>query len=336
MQNLNYSRMSTIGLILITIIGLISIASYYYKYSKHIKEISFQQIVDTSSDRNFALLSTENFITQSQPIDNINSNKSPMLWGAYVGDNSTNLSNFENIVGKKTNLYADFESWSNAFPLRLLTDVGQTGKTLVIFWEPNFGYDQIINGSEDIYIKQFASDAEKYAYPVILVPFDEMNLNEQAWGYGQNNNTAAKFIEAWRRTHDLFAGASNVKFGLAYNSSSVPNIEGNLFADYYPGDKYVDYVGVDGFSFVNSWKNFGEIFDNAMNELDLYNKPIIIFSLAAENYSKKAAWITEGLGSHIKNYSNIIGWIWFNKGGKENWLVNSNDESLNAFRSILP
>jgi mannan endo-1,4-beta-mannosidase len=335
MTNLNYSRMSTIILILITLIGLISITSYYYKYFKHNKEISFQ-ITDTTFSKNFTLLSTEDSIAPSQTIDNTSNSKSPILWGAYVGDNSTSLSNFENIVGKKTNLYADFESWSNTFPLKLLTNVGQSGKTLVIFWEPNFGYDQIINGSEDLYIKQFASDAEKYSYPVIIVPFDEMNLNDQAWGYGQNDNTAEKFISAWKHTHDLFAGVANVKFGLAYNSSSIPNIKGNLFADYYPGDKYVDYVGVDGFSFVSSWKNFGDIFDNAINELDLYNKPIIIFSVAAENYSQKASWITEGLGDHIKNYSNVIGWIWFNKGSKENWLVNSNIDSLNAFKSILP
>jgi hypothetical protein len=330
MEHLNYSRMSIIGISFITIIGLIFLASYYFKFVKYNREVSYQ-IVDSSTDKNFALVSTVNL----PPNINIGNISSPLLWGAYVGDNPSDLSNFESLVGKKANLYSDFESWTNSFPAKLQSNVGQSGKTLIIFWEPSFGYDNIINGSQDNYIKQFAQDAQKYSYPVILVPFDEMNLNEQAWGYGQNNNTPTKFISAWQHVHDLFAGVSNVKFGLAYNSSSVPNVAGNLFSDYYPGDKYVDYIGLDGFSFNKSWQTFGNIFDKPISDLNSYNKPIIIFSLGAQNNLNKASWITEGLGTHIETYNNVIGWIWFNKNGTEGWTINSNDASLKAFRSIL-
>jgi len=259
----------------------------------------------------------------------------PLLWGAYVGD-VANLAGFETMVGKKVNLYADFVGWTENFPLNLSGMVGQQGKTLIIFWEPSFGYDNILNGSQNDYIKQFALDAKSYSYPIILVPFDEMNLNEEAWGYGKNNNSADKFKAAWRYIHDSFADDPNVKFGLAYNNLSVPDTIDNSFANYYPGSAFVDYVGVDGFNFANPWQTFGQVFDSGMEKVATYKKPVIIFSAASDAGPGKATWIRDGLGSHIKTYKNVIGWVWFNQGGTPNWLVNSDAQSLTAFKNVLP
>ena len=261
-----------------------------------------------------------------------------LQWGAYVGDGTNDLVNFESLVGKKVNLYADFEGWSNSFPSALSTKVGAQGKILVIFWEPSFGYDQIVNGSKDAYIKQFALGAKSYAYPIILAPFDEMNLNEEAWGYGINNNTSFKFRTAWQHIHDIFVvnGVANVKFAITYNNDSVPNVIGNKMSDYYPGDSYVDYVGLDGFNFANPWKTFAQIFDSAITEASMFNKPIYILSTGSEAGSQKDEWIIEGLGTTIKNYKNVLGWVWFNQAGSPNWTVNSDTASLTSFKLIIP
>ena len=258
-----------------------------------------------------------------------------LQWGAYVGDGTTNLSSFETMVGKSTNILADFEGWDATFPSQFSSNVGKAGKTLVIFWEPSFGYDNINNGSQDAYIKQFAAGAKAYGYPVILAPFDEMNLNESAWGYGLSGNTAAKFVTAWKHIHDLFAGVTNVKFAITYNNVSVPNVSGNKFTDYYPGDAYVDYVAVDGFNFGNPWTTFAQTFDSAITQLGTFNKPIYILSTGSVPGTQKAAWITE-MGTHIKTYTNVIGWVWFNSNSDANWLVNTDTASLAAFKSILP
>lgn len=259
-----------------------------------------------------------------------------LQWGAYLGDAPDNISSFESLTGKKIDILADFEGWSNDFPLHYKTNVGQAGKTLVVFWEPSFGYDKIISGSYDSYIAKFASDAKLYSYPVILVPFDEMNLNESAWGYGANNNTATKFVTAWKRIKGLFSSATNVKFAIAYNNVSIPNISGNTFDDYYPGSDYVDYVGVDGFNFGNPWQDFGTVFDSSINQLQKYNKPIYIFSTATIPGTLKPQWIIDGLGSRVKTYPNMKGWIWFNTNTDRNWLVNTDTASLDAFKSVIP
>ncbi len=268
----------------------------------------------------------------------VTTSKNTLQWGAYVGDETNDLANFESLVGKKVNLYADFEGWNDTFPSSLSTKVGAQGKTLVIFWEPDFGYDTINNGSKDTYIKQFATGAKSYGYPIILAPFDEMNLNEEAWGYEVNNNTALKFRTAWQHIHDLFVSVSttNVKFAITYNNVSIPDVAGNEMSDYYPGDTYVDYVGIDGFNFADPWQTFAQIFDTTIAQVSKFNKPIYILSMASEAGAQKASWITDGLGGTIKNYTNVLGWIWFNEGGQPNWIVNSDSASLSAFKSIIP
>jgi len=300
-----------------------------YKYMKY--QILILVVVMGLLVTNTNLLAAVN-----QPVKTVKVKKT-LLWGAFIGDAANNdLTNFESLVGKKMNYYVKFESWQNNFPSELVTNIGKQKKTLVIFWEPSFGYDNIINKSQDTYIKKFAADAKAYGYPVILVPFPEMNLNEEAWGYGQSNNTAAKFKLAWKHVHSLFAKSSNVKFGLAYNRVSLPDVSGNKFRDYYPGSAYVNYLGVDGFNFSDPGNNFAQTFDKPMKELSIYNKPIIIFSMATVAGPSKANWIKTGLGSQVKTYKNLVGWIWFNQGGSPNWLIDSDPSSFQAFKNVLP
>ena len=261
---------------------------------------------------------------------------STLQWGAYVGDGATNLASFESMVGAKVNIQADFEGWDTTFPTQFNSTVGQAGKTLAIFWEPSFGYDTINNGSQDAYIKQFALGAKSYGYPVILAPFDEMNLNEEAWGYGQNGNTAAKFVTAWKHIHDIFVsnGAGNVRFAITYNNVPIPSTSGNNFADYYPGSTYVDYVAIDGFNFGNPWQSPSQVFSSAVSQLSSFGKPIEILSTGSVPGTQKAQWIKD-LGTYIKSTPSIVGWVWFNSNSDQNWLVNTDSSSLTAFKSII-
>jgi len=265
-----------------------------------------------------------------------------LQWGSYVGDDINDLAQFESLVGKNVDLYAIFVGWNDddTFPFVLSTKAGADGKTLVIFWETSFGYNTINNGSRDVYIKQFALDAKTYGYPIILAPFEEMNLNEEAWGYGINGNTAEGFKLAWMRMYDIFkeVGATNVKFALTFNNVTIPNIQGNKMKDYYPGNAYVDYIGLDGFNFNDPWLTFAEVFDEAIAEASQFNKPIYILSTGSWPGPQKAKWISDGLGAHVKTYPNVFGWVWFNenKPGDGNWLVNSDQASLEAFKAVLP
>lgn len=273
------------------------------------------------------------------PVANPTTTAAALQWGVFPG-NST-LSSVESLVGKQANIEAVFTGFGDSFPTYLgSVCAGNPNKTLLVFWE-NYGYslDNIIAGTYDANIRSFAQQAASYQCPVIISLFHEMNGNWDSWDGTMPGNSPAKVIAAWKHVHDLFTAANvtNVKWAWAVNNVSVPDVAGNQYSDYYPGDAYVDYVGIDGFNFGNPWQTFGQVFDAGVAKLQVYNKPIYIFSMSSTAGTQKAAWITEGLGTHIKTYPNVKGWVWFDMQASDgNWLLNSDTPSLAAFKSVLP
>jgi beta-mannanase len=246
------------------------------------------------------------------------------------------VTSFESVVGRPVNIAAMFSGWGDSFPSEYSSVVGSKGKTLLVFWE-QYGttLDAIINGSQDAYITQYANGAKAYGGAVMLAPFHEMNGNWDPWDGTVGNNTPAKVVAAWKHVHDLFKGATNVKFALSLNNVSVPNTSANSFAAYYPGDAYVDYMAVDGFNFGGS-QSFSSVFNSALTQLEAYHKPIYITSMATAANTQKAAWITDALTVQIPKHPLIAGWVWFNENKEENWLVNSDANALAAFKAGLP
>lgn len=262
-------------------------------------------------------------------------------WGAYVGYNVFDRENFEQIIGEKIDLQAVFVHWGNEnnFPIDITQGLNE--RTLVIFWEAmdynnesteqkEFSYDAIINGDWDEYISSFAQEIKEYGNPVILIPFEEMNGDWYPWSISKNNNSSEKHIEAYRHIHDLFNDALNVKFGWTINADS------EFISSSYPGDEYVDYVGLDGFNFGDPWQSFNDIFSNSLIQLSKYEKPIYIFSFACAEGEEKAEWITNALLVEIPKYEKVKGWIWFNENKEKDWRVWSDEKSLEAFKSSLP
>jgi len=258
--------------------------------------------------------------------------KFQQVWGAYTGNTAESFAAFQKQVGACPNINAVFPDWGTPFPIDLAGPVKANKQTIIIFWEPNITLDQIISGGADSYISSFATGAKNYGAPVILVPMEEMNGNWDAWNGTLPGNSPQKIIEAWRHMHDLFLGVANVKWGWDVNNVSVPDTQANAIENYYPGDAYVDYVGVDGFNFGNPWQSYSEIFSSALQKLKTYNKPIYIFSMACAEGPQKPAWIADAI-SQIKSDKSIAGWIWFNENKEQNWLIDSDQESLKVFIS---
>jgi hypothetical protein len=269
-------------------------------------------------------------------------------WGVYSGWYEGDIRQFETIVGEDPDILSAFTHWgnSNAFPTYLSPLAKDKGRTLLIFWEASnhliasteqsdFSYDAILAGRWDSYIKSFASQAKAYGAPVILIPFSEMNGNWSPWSGVKNGNTPAKAVLAFRHVRTTFGDVANVKWGWAPNSNSVPDTAENAIEKYYPGDAYVDYVGVDGFNFDNPWMTFDQIFKKPLTILAQYNKPIYIFSFASAQGTQKAAWIKDAIDVQLPKYPLVVGWNWFNQNKERNWLVWSDNASLEAFKSVV-
>ena len=269
-------------------------------------------------------------------------------WGAYTSWQVADVKNFESKVGKQMNYVATFVHWGNEneLPLDLGNLAKSRGQTLVLYWEamdynvttaddPRFSYDAILGGKWDSYITDFASQVRHFGGQIILIPFEEMNGDWYPWSINKNGNNALKHINAYRYLTKFFDGIPNVKFGWTVNNLSENGVSSHI-ADYYPGDAYVDIIGVNGFNFDAPWMNFNQIFDSSLQQLEAINKPIMIFSMSCAQGSQKTSWIKDALGVQIQKHPKITGWIWFNENKEKDWRVWSDTNSLAAFKSILP
>jgi outer membrane biosynthesis protein TonB len=270
-------------------------------------------------------------------------------WGAYVGWEDNAMSNFEALVGKQPSMEMVFAHWGNdQFPTWYAPRIKDKGRTMVLFWEaldynrdyfsqPEYSFDSVLAGKQDAYISKFAADAKAYGGEVIIIPYSEFNGDWFPWGGTIGNNTPAKYKAAYQYLRKFFVTAPNVKFGWAVNADSVPDTAANQPELFYPGDAYVDIVGVDGFnSGKPTWMTFDQVFNDPITRLKVYNKPIYIFSVGSQEDARKPAWITDGLATQLAKYPEVKAVLWFNQNKEYNWLVNSSAASLTAFKSVLP
>jgi len=271
-----------------------------------------------------------------------------LKWGAYSGWQDSTILEFETRVGGTPDHMAAFVHWgnNNGFPTYMNKHVKDKGRTLVIFWEPSdhvvggtvqpaFSADSILAGNHDAYIRRFAEEARAYGAPVILIPFSEMNGNWNPWSGTTNGNTPEKVVASYRHVRTVFGSVPNVKFGWAPNSNSVPDTAYNAIERYYPGDAYVDIVGLDGFNRGTPWLTFDQVFSKPLALLATYNKPIYIFSFASQAGTQKASWITDALTVAMQKYPRLEGWVWFNQNKEFNWLIWSDEASLSAFKNAI-
>jgi hypothetical protein len=272
-----------------------------------------------------------------------------MSWGVYVGWKDSAIANFEALVGKQAQSEMVFAHWGNdpVFPHRFAR-IRDQGKTMVLYWEaldydrdyfaqPEYSLDAVNAGLLDGYFRTFAAGAKTYAGPIILIPYSEFNGNWYPWGGTIGNNSPEKLIAAYRRIHGFFTDVPNVKFAWVPNNVPVPNVPMNQFELYYPGDEYVDYVGLDGFNFGGSQQQtFDQMFTGPLLRLKKYHKPIYIFSFASADFPGKAAWITDALTVQLYKHPEVVGWLWFNENKERDWRVNSATSTLEAFKAALP
>lgn len=210
-------------------------------------------------------------------------------------------------------------------------------------WGPRTGnhLPEIAAGQWDGQFRAWARGARDFGSPVLLRFGFEMNGDWFSWG-GQPE----MFIQAWRRVHGIFQeeGATNVEWVFSPNCVSVPNKPENAIPKYWPGDEYVDWLGVDGYNFGDHhdewhrWQSFHDIFDPV---LDLYAKerpelPVLIaeFGCAPGRPGQKVDWIRDA-GRLLEQRPQVIGAIWFNfdkrREGEPNWTLTSEPGGLEAF-----
>ncbi|MFI7601328.1 glycosyltransferase [Actinoplanes sp. NPDC049681] len=265
----------------------------------------------------------------------------PPTTGAYFGlshgdGGTTPAEVLRTYAGDRVQLVQWFQQWRSG-EVRLREDwlnaVSEAGSVPMIVWEPwarpPGGYsspdqaaasvDVIASGRYDAYIRSWAKGLAAYRRPVLIKFMHEANGWWYPWSVGVNGNTPRGYVRAWRHVHDIFraAGATNVSWVWSLNSGygmSRPYSPD----DFYPGDDYVDWLGVSGMNWGktrpwSSWTSAGTIFAGDYKKLRRFGKPIMVSEIATvEQGGDQAAWVTKALDTFRTSYPLIRAVVWFN------------------------
>jgi mannan endo-1,4-beta-mannosidase len=251
--------------------------------------------------------------------------------------NSESASAYMQAVGRQP----EMTMWYHDFGDTIMTSeersaLRASGQIPMVTWEPNRqSLSSIAGGSYDSYVRESARTVKGFGSEVLLRFAHEMNGTWYPW-----HGSSSTYISAWQHLVTIFReeGVANVRWVWAPN---VDNTGSMPFSSYFPGDSWVDYVGLDGYNWGattgNQWKSLREVFAISYAKItQLSSKPVIFTETSSSEIGgDKADWIRTGFINTIPNeFPRVSGVVWFNKSQEDDWRINSSTASLEAFREV--
>lgn len=273
---------------------------------------SLQAYINGVSSSKFIVTSTIVSNKLVEPNTGIYHSAYPDFGGTEDIVTSERINNFETLVKKKI-VWAYFSNnWYDniKFPTTAVNTIHSTGTIPFIRMMPRSNFDEggpdpkytmqkIINGDFDTELTQWAIDAANTNIPLLVEFGTEVNGNWFPWngqyngagettGYGDVNlpDGAERFKDAYRHIIDICNtnGASNITWFFHVDAYSEPNVDWNRIENYYPGDNYIDWLGVSIYGPQESDEDYQE-FSEIMNDIypkltNLTDKPMAVLEFA--------------------------------------------------------
>ncbi len=270
----------------------------------------------------------------------------PLAFGQQIADESAKFK-------RKPDYIMFYRDLGRPYPKIPIDGVRVNGATPIVSLELWSWHDRnhtpylpLINeGKYDDFLRQWAKEAKSDGHRVLFRFGFEFNGDWFSWSLKPK-----AYVKAWRRAHRIFqeVGASNVEWIWAPNVISCPNTDENNMHLYYPGDEFVDWVGVDGYNFGehhdkwHHWQSFNDVFSDTLKQFAsrYANKPIILaeFGSAPGKDNQRSDWIRDAYDK-IRLNAQIKAVIWFNldkrREGEPNWRIDVTPESLQAFNETF-
>jgi hypothetical protein len=261
------------------------------------------------------------------------------------------LSSYEHEVGKTAAWVYFSHNWHHGrgFPLQTATWIRDTGAVPFIrlmlrsneeqnVAEPTFTLDRIIRGEFDNDLRSWARAARDFGSPLLVEYGTEVNGRWFPWngvwngggsstGYGDPTlaDGPERFRDAYRHIVRLMReeGANNVTWVFHVNNRDIPDESWNRMEQYYPGDEWVDWIGVSVYGaqtpLDDEWPEFRELMDEAYPRLASLSasKPIVLLEFgvtAGHKDVNQAAWADKALRDLVAlRWPRIIGFSWWNE-----------------------
>jgi hypothetical protein len=240
----------------------------------------------------------------------------------------------------------------------ILRPITARGALPMITWLPRLGSGDPIHqpayspaviaaGAHDSFIRRAAREAAGYRRPLLLRFAHEMNGAWSSWGAWVDGNTPFDYIAMWRHVVSVFRaeGAKNVRWVWSPNVYSegglvLNEVSAMAFQPFYPGDRWVDFVALDGYNWGalngQGWRSFSRVFQSSYEAIvGLADKPVMIAETAStELGGDKAAWIRKIPATLRTQMPRVRALVWFDREKETDWMIDSSPASVLAFRAI--
>jgi len=287
----------------------------------------------------------------------------PPFWGFTLDGypiTAAKLTDLRTTTGLRPDIIVFFLQWprpgvvpTDTFPRESLDAIWNQGAAPCITWEPmTFSqgkaiavpYRQILDGTYDPYLRAFAGQAKAWDQPFMIRFAHEMNLERYHWGteigrFGAHSPGIYRQMFHYIVTLFRKEGATNVRWVFCPNAESIPNPDSapqaswNRARNYYPGDKWVDILGMDGYNWGTTqtkvqhgwdsrWMEFERIFQDLHKELKAMApaKPIMVFETACVNQGgNRMQWIMR-LTDTARQWD-LKGLCWFQVNKEQDWRL---------------
>ena len=255
--------------------------------------------------------------------------------GSYLGVYVTGIPHsyqpvreFVGATGVRPNLLLYYSAWWEPFRARFAATAARHGAVPLVQINPaHVRLAAIAAGRYDSYLDRFAAEISAYRRPVIVGFGHEMNAQWSKWGYRHASSEA--FVAAWRHIVDVFriVGVRNVTWMWTIN---VIDAHANSLAPrpWWPGAKYVDWVGIDGYYRRPAWR-FAALFGPTIKAVhELTRDPILISETGVAPRAGKAGKISN-LFAGVRSYG-LLGLVWFDAVAHQDWRIDD-QAAIGAF-----
>ncbi|MEU8656177.1 glycoside hydrolase family 26 protein [Actinoplanes philippinensis] len=234
-------------------------------------------------------------------------------------------------LGREQRIVHRFYPWDGYVPTAEPDVAGHS--MLMVSWH-GAPWAGILDGGSDGVIRSVARKLRDMDRPILLRWGWEMNGDWFPWSGAGNGQDPAGYVRVWRRLHRIFAeqGAGNVSWIWSPNWNSSPDVSWNQMQRYYPGDDYVDWVGVSGYNFYG--ESPATLFGPVTRRYGA-RKPIILSETAA--VSGKAGYIRK-LHTWVEDNPAVGAVVWFDtdiqEGTDHDFRFDTDPSALAAYRAM--
>jgi hypothetical protein len=240
-------------------------------------------------------------------------------------------------AGRAPDIREYYSSWGDDFDPEGATFLWQHGQLPMLALVPSdTALADIGGGYDDAYVRQLAQQIASYHGPLALSFAGEMNGPWNSWG--PNHAKAADFVAAWKHVHDVFheAGVTNVVW--TWSPHVVDTGTTAKLRPYYPGDAYVDWVGLIGYYGPIDGTAFSDLFTPTIKEIARFSgKPVLITETGVAESSRKQQQVRDLFQGAAT--AGVIGLVWYDQrkdwpGSKQmmDWRIDTSVGARAAFR----